>query len=236
MYTYHYYYHHYLDSPPSSSPRKNRWTPWSWNRDSPKRPLFAKYLHRDSWLISCILKSTKQKCVLLSLLQPPLQAGAVGKNAAVSRPWMWCVVDETTLNTWVLDVQKNWSMQGHLVFWEIYSAWFMVFKKKSNFHLLKGVWNSGDSPQFFEAAMKNTWMKKQMSIITEMTLDLGSWKRTGPKIWPPESVHFWGFFLRLRHPKLSSLSTASWEIILWWVFPMDVVYLCMHDHILELSS
>lgn len=104
--------------------------------------------------------------------------------------------------------KKNWSIQGQWVFWEIsgliqLDSWF--FK---HFHLFKRcVKFRKIPPNFSKLQWRTPRWKKQMLITTEMTLDLSSWKRTGPKIlsWPPESVHFEDFFKGFRHPKLSSL-------------------------------
>ena len=150
----------------------------------------------------------------------------------------WCGWWNRPLNTWVLGVPKKLkyarpvSFLGDLL---IYSAWFMVFQTFPPFK--RCVKFRENSPKFFEAAMNKTPMKKTDVDHYRDDLGPGFLETKHPRYnHDHQNQYILRIFLRLRHPKLSSLSTASWEIILWWVFPMDVVHLCMHDHIFELSA
>ena len=182
----------------------------------PKTIIYSqKYLHRDSWLISWILKSTKPRCVTCwSLLQPSTPGRCSWKKCSNFQALdlvvngLWCGWWNRTLNTWVLGVQKNWSMQGWWVFWEIY--WLIQLDEFHGFQTFppfKRCVKFRKIPHNFSKLQWTTpeW-KKQMLIITEMTLDLGSWKRsTQDTIMTTRIMTFLRFFLRLRHPKLSSL-------------------------------
>lgn len=217
---------HYLDhfgtlSPPSSSPRKNRWTHEIEIGIPPKKTIIysQKYLHRDSWLISPALKeNTKPRCVLVgACYNHPLQAGAVGKNAAISRPWIWWSVV-----VWCGWWNRRWKHLGFgcpqkievcrasEFFGEI--SWFIQLDSWffKTIHLLEGVWNSGKIPPNFS--------KLQWRTPDEKT-DNRCWSlQRWPWTWVPANERdprynhhhqnqyiFKDFLKGFRHPKLSSL-------------------------------